>query len=131
MPSCRGVLSISQEAQIDVFGMSDCKPVATPAEPNSKLLKAVAPPTESNVLQYPYRSAVGSLLWLARTSRPDILYSVSQVASHCHMWNSTHITAVKRIFRYLTLPLTQTVVLSSERSQTLIMLVNLKGMITL
>ena len=51
-------------------------------------------PLEENV---PYRSAVGSLLWLALNTRP----AVSQVAKFSHAPTQAHWTAVKKIFRYL------------------------------
>ena len=101
-----GILKISQEQYIlkvlEKFKMSDCKPVSTPAEPNSKLVKtAVDDDKDYDAMSFPYREAVGALLWIARTCRPDILYAVNQVGSHCNNPNMSHITAVKRILRYL------------------------------
>jgi hypothetical protein len=84
------------------FGMRDCKPEYTPAAPNVKLAKptsldAVDPEARS----FPYREAVGALLWFGRTGRPDILYSVNQLTKFSSLWDHTHVTAAKRVMRYL------------------------------
>ena len=48
-----------------------------------------------------YREAVGSLLWLALGTRPDICYAVTQVAKFNENPGPQHWDAVVRIFRYL------------------------------
>jgi len=101
----KGTLKISQEQYIlnmlQRFNMVDCKPTSTPAIPNSKLIKTPDSDKDSEALKFPYREAVGSLLWAARTSRPDILYAVGKVSSHCNNPSMTHVNAVKHILRYL------------------------------
>ena len=79
--------------------MSEAKPVKTPVAVNCKLLKA----SEEGELvdQGLYQSAVGSLLYLAIRSRPDIAFAVNNVARFCSRPTKEHWTAVKRIFRYL------------------------------
>ena len=49
----------------------------------------------------PYREAVGSLLYLATCTRPDISYAVSVVSQSLSKPTRTHWEKVKRIFRYL------------------------------
>ncbi len=49
----------------------------------------------------PYREAVGSLLYLARTTRPDIAFAVGQVSQYCQNPGNGHWSAVKRIISYL------------------------------
>ena len=49
----------------------------------------------------PYREVVGSLLWLANGSRPDISFAVNQVAKYCCDPRVAHWNACKRILRYL------------------------------
>jgi hypothetical protein len=102
----QGILSINMKRDIEAmlieFGMQDCKPERTPAAPSTKLAK----PTSTDAVDpdsatFPYREAVGALLWFARTGRPDILYAVNQVTKFCFLWDHSHITAVKRIMRYL------------------------------
>ena len=66
---------------------------------NSKLLNASE---ESELVdQSLYQSAVGSLLYLATRTRPDISFAVNNVARYCSKPTKSHWTAVKRIFRYL------------------------------
>ena len=47
-----------------------------------------------------YRGMIGSLLYLT-ASRPDILFSVSLCARFQSEPRETHLTAIKRIFRYM------------------------------
>ena len=47
-----------------------------------------------------YRSAIGSLLYLT-ASRPDILFAVSMCARFQSCAKESHLTLVKRIFRYI------------------------------
>jgi hypothetical protein len=79
------------------FGMEDCKPATTPVAPGTKL----QPAEDSRSENFPYREAIGALLWIARTARPDILYGVAECGKHCHKYGEEHIIAAKRIMRYL------------------------------
>ena len=51
--------------------------------------------------RYPYREAVGALLYLALSTRPDISHAVSQIAKHCQNPDATHWEAVIQILAYL------------------------------
>ncbi len=88
---------IFAEKTLAMFNMSDCKPLHSPTT-GTRLTKEGAPALDPKV---PYRSAVGVLLWLARNTRPDLSFAVSQVARFCHAPTTAHWSAVKRIFRYL------------------------------
>jgi hypothetical protein len=83
--------------------MEECQPKSLPADPNSRLVTNKKPLLEENAEKesFPYREAVGSLIYLAVTSRPDISYAVNQVAQHSENPNRSHWTAVKRIISYL------------------------------
>ena len=48
-----------------------------------------------------YQQAVGSLMFLQTATRPDLSFSVNQVARFMHDPRESHWTAVKRILRYL------------------------------
>jgi hypothetical protein len=48
-----------------------------------------------------YQGMIGSLLYLAVYSRPDILYTVVKLSQFCTNPSTIHLAAVKRIFRYL------------------------------
>lgn len=82
---------------IERFGMNDCSPVSTPAESHVKLSK----PEEESDLKVPYRELVGSLMYLAIVSRPDIAYAVSVLSQFMTNFNAHHWTAGKRVLRYL------------------------------
>lgn len=97
-------ITVSQRGYIDRmlrrFGMHEANPLVTPSDPNVKLsLSMAACPEEEQ--RFPYREAVGSLNYVSVVSRPDITFSVGQVARFCEKPNSSHWKAVKRIFRYL------------------------------
>ena len=47
-----------------------------------------------------YKHIVGALQYVTLT-RPDIAYSVNQLCQHMHSPTSTHLTAAKRVLRYL------------------------------
>jgi len=85
------------------FGMTDCKPVSTPMEPGSKLPRAkeqnMEDPEGSRKL--PYRELVGSLMYLAIATRPDIAHAVSWLSRFNECYDETHWLAAKRVLRYL------------------------------
>ena len=49
----------------------------------------------------PYRAVLGSLLWLAQSTRPDIAYAVAQCAKYAQAPEHAHWCALKKILRYL------------------------------
>lgn len=63
---------------LQMFGMQDCKPVGTPANIGSKLSKASD--EDECVDQMKYQSAIGSLMYLSVSTRPDIAYAVNTLA---------------------------------------------------
>ena len=80
------------------YGMENVKAVNT-VDTSTKLIKAKE--DEECVDQQRYQSAVGSLLYLSSSTRPDITYAVSNVAKYSANSTKQHWIAVKRIFRYL------------------------------
>ncbi len=81
------------------FGMLEAKPVATPADTNVKLEKNDG--ISSPVDQLNFQSLIGSLLYAAVATRPDIAQAVSMVAKYSASPTEAHLTAAKRILRYL------------------------------
>lgn len=85
------------------FGMDTCKPVCTPSGTNTKL--SLDMPTDNatagDLKKIPYQEAVGSLLYLAQGTRPDISFAINDVSRYNSRFNLAHWKAVKRIFRYL------------------------------
>ena len=87
------------EKLLTKMGMSDCKPVKTPADPANRLVKAAE--DEQAVDQQLYQSLVGGLMYLATCTRPDIAYTVGMLARFSSKPNQTHWVAAKRVLRYL------------------------------
>ncbi|XP_026439320.1 uncharacterized protein LOC113338009 [Papaver somniferum] len=77
--------------------MTNCNPVATPVDTNSKLSATSGPAISDPTL---YRSLAGALQYLTFT-RPDISYAVQQVCLFMHDPREPHMQAIKRIIRYL------------------------------
>jgi hypothetical protein len=92
------------EDMLKKFDMWECKPKPTPMQPNSLLTKSQSPKTDAEraaMESVPYREAVGSLLWLANGTRPDIAYAVGQCARFLSNPGKAHWEAVRHIMRYL------------------------------
>lgn len=77
------------------FNMQDCKGISTPMEVGLNITK------EEILLNIPYRELIGSLMYLATTSRPDIAYATAFLSRYMHCPTSTLWSAGKRILRYL------------------------------
>ena len=87
------------EELLEDFGMSDCKPCSTPEQVNHHLPKHERDGNDN--AQYPYREAVGKLMYAMVCSRPDIASAVRAVSKHLCGYGEQHWVAVKRIMRYL------------------------------
>jgi len=84
--------------------MADCKPVGTPILPGLKLSIEQSPKTPEEKEQMndvPYISAVGSLMYLATMTHPDIAYATGVLARFNCNPGMAHWKAVKHVFRYL------------------------------
>lgn len=104
MEICRenDYISISQKQYIqkliNKFNLLEAKSCSTPADVNVHLSKNTC---NDKPISFPYREAVGALLFLSLVSRPDIAYAVNVVSRYVNDPGPSHVTAVKRIFRYL------------------------------
>jgi hypothetical protein len=72
-----------------------------PATPLSKSQSPTKLEDIAKMKNVPYREAVGSLMYAAMGTRPDIAFATSTVAQFCENPGWMHWEAVKRIFRYL------------------------------
>ncbi|GJT29958.1 putative ribonuclease H-like domain-containing protein [Tanacetum coccineum] len=79
------------------FGFSDVKTASTPMETHKPLLKDAY---GEDVDEHLYRSMIGSLMYLT-SSRHDIMFAICACARFQVNPKSSHLHAVKRIFRYL------------------------------
>ncbi|CAA7266308.1 unnamed protein product [Cyclocybe aegerita] len=105
-------ISLFQTAYIDSllkkYGLDDCNSVTTPLDPNVRLDDDSDEETKPGVnqdqderLSVGYATLIGSLMYLAIGTRPDIAYTVQKLAQFTQNPKPKHWTAVKRIFRYL------------------------------
>lgn len=105
----KGVLTLSQgqyvENMLDKFGFADCNAVSTPMQAGAYLSKDQCPDDGSEeqerMKSVPYRSMIGSLLYLSICTRPDISLAVSKLARYVMNPGEVHFIGVKRVFRYL------------------------------
>ena len=97
------ILTISQPQYIENilirFGMQNCRPVTTPAEPGMKYSKFSDGDTMFDINTY--QKAIGSLTYAAICTRPDISAAVGALSQYMASPTETHWTGVKRILRYL------------------------------
>ena len=86
------------------YDMQDCKPVNTPLDPGSKLSIADCPQTEDDAAlmrSKPYAEAVGTLMYIAIATRPDIAYAVGVLSRFSSNPGVAHWKAVHHLFRYM------------------------------
>ncbi|GJW18070.1 retrovirus-related pol polyprotein from transposon TNT 1-94 [Tanacetum coccineum] len=79
------------------FGLEDSKTIKTPMSSDTKLTKDEEC---KSVDSTKYRGLIGSLLYIT-TSRPDIMFNVFLCARFQEAPKTSHLKAVKRIFRYI------------------------------
>ncbi|GJX54704.1 hypothetical protein Tco_0283073 [Tanacetum coccineum] len=79
------------------FGLEDSKPMKTPMSSDTKLTKDEE---YESVDSTKYRGMISSLLYLT-ASRPDIMFSVCLCSRFQEAPKTSHLEAVKRIFRYI------------------------------
>lgn len=103
--------SLDQQAAIEElleqFGLADANGVKTPineeandAEPQElQMLPSVSAKGEPTIRSF--QSLVGSLLWIARCTRPDISFAVHKATRHTHQPQTSDWKLAKRIARYL------------------------------
>ncbi len=89
---------------LERFRMSDTKSAVTPMQEELCLSVGCAPASEKDrqgKRDVSYSEAVGSLLYLAEKTRPDICFAVRVLCGHVADPGSRHWIVVKRVFRYL------------------------------
>lgn len=102
-------ITLSQSHYIEQFGnrfQGDdvySGKASTPLAPGTQLSKAQSPATDeerAEMKKTPYQVAVGSLMYAAICTRPELSYPVGQVSQFSSNPGPTHWKAVKRIIRY-------------------------------
>ncbi|GBN55312.1 Retrovirus-related Pol polyprotein from transposon TNT 1-94 [Araneus ventricosus] len=93
------------ENVLEKFNMQDAKTVKEPLDPSVKLTKEMCPKTEAEKaemsLSDPYRSLIGSFMYLAICTRPDICHIVIYLSQFNENPGMPHWTAAKRVLKYL------------------------------
>ena len=98
-----GTLRLSQERMtselITKWGLESGKTKSTPLSPAIKLTKEEGEPLNTSL--HAYSALVGSLLYLAVCTRPDIAQAVGALARHMANPTMVHWQAAKGVLRYL------------------------------
>ncbi|KAJ0555649.1 putative RNA-directed DNA polymerase [Helianthus annuus] len=82
------------------FGMTGCKPVSNPIEPNYVVTALCEKESENLINVSGYQRLVGKLIYLSHT-RPDIAYSVHVLSQFMHKPTKAHFLLAMRVLRYL------------------------------
>lgn len=94
------VITLDQEKYIDEllnkFNIVDCKVVDTPIETKLSVTKS-----EVCSKTLPYQELIGSIMYLAVLTRPDIVFSVNYLSQFNNCFNEEHWAYAKRVLRYL------------------------------
>ncbi|MBW0515852.1 hypothetical protein O181_055567 [Austropuccinia psidii MF-1] len=99
-------IGLSQEHYVnsilELYGMSNCRPVATPLIPNEHL----ETPMQEDVMKFEslntnYRSAIGCLSYISTATRPDISYAVSSLSQFLEKPGIRQWNALMHVLRYL------------------------------
>jgi hypothetical protein len=85
---------------LDKFNMNDCKPVSTPIVPGHDAYTDESPP-RPDLSTNLYMQAIGCLLHLSNSTRPDIVYAVSILSAKMQSPSEMDWQKVKRLLRYL------------------------------
>ena len=101
-------ISLSQAAYIDAivkrFQLVDAPPLSTPIDPNALLSKDQSPSTPrqfDDMRNVPYREAVGSLMYAAIGTRPDITFAITALSQYLQNPGRPHWEQAKHTIRYL------------------------------
>lgn len=99
----RGPVTMSQtkyiESLLATYGMQNCRSASTPLEPGFQVSCQDDDCAKVNTTEY--QSLIGSLMYLAVLSRPDILHAVCKLSQRNTNPHVEHQTAAKHILRYL------------------------------
>jgi hypothetical protein len=98
-----GSIVLSQQTYIDSvlkrFGMEDANTASTPLSHKTRLDIEMSTDREADAAVY--QAIVGSLMYTATSTRPDIACAVTALCRYNSKPYTTHMTAAKRVLRYL------------------------------
>lgn len=120
---CRRTIRLSQSRYsrdiLEHFNMTNVKPARTPMDEHKSLMADSELHTQDELRgadQGQYLQAVGSLMYLMVSTRPDLAYAVGVISRYSSDPRSIHWAAVKRIIRYLAGTLNYGIVLGGNQS---------------
>ncbi|MBW0574146.1 hypothetical protein O181_113861, partial [Austropuccinia psidii MF-1] len=91
----------STEALLDLYGLSECKPISTPLLPNTHMSVATKDKVEKlKLLGVNYHSAIGSINYLSTAHRPDLSHSVSCLSQFVESPGIQHWNSFLHILKY-------------------------------
>ncbi|HEV7735797.1 MAG TPA: reverse transcriptase domain-containing protein, partial [Chlamydiales bacterium] len=101
-------LALSQTSYLrtilERYGFADVKPAAIPMEPNAYLSTSQGPKTDTEfaeMINKPYREAVGALMYAVMGTQLDIAYAVGILARFNQSPGLAHWKALKKVYAYL------------------------------
>ena len=86
-------------SKFSIYGNPSYKPTKIPGEPGLKLRKNTTSASPSDINQY--QKQIGSLLYLALKTRPDITFATIYCARYMSNPSKDHFSALNRIWKYL------------------------------
>lgn len=99
----KGILYLKQEKYIKKilqrFDMSECKVSNIPMQPESK--KVMVNTTDTAADNVPYQELIGSLIYLAQGTRPDIAFVTTYLSQFNNNYKKENWNQAKYVLRYL------------------------------
>lgn len=92
------------ESILKKYNMQECKGTPTPLDPRIKISKKDSPETleeKEEMSDVPYRELIGSLMYLAQYTRPDIAFATSKLSQYNSNPGKLHWHQAKHVLRYL------------------------------
>ena len=91
------------ETIIGRFNLENANPVTTPMDPGMRLSKSQSPTTEEekdDMTNVPYRELIGSLMYAAVATRPDIAHAITALSQFLENPGRVHWQAEALRFRF-------------------------------
>jgi transposase InsO family protein len=102
------MITLSQNAYVDTilerFRLTEAKSALTPMDASEVLSADQSPTTEAErdtMQDVPYQRGIGSLMYAATSTRPDIAFAVAILSQFMRNPGRTHWEAAKHVMRYL------------------------------
>ncbi|XP_033224455.1 exocyst complex component 6B isoform X3 [Belonocnema kinseyi] len=96
-------IKIHQEAYakniLDKFNHTNCSPVSTPNSTGNEIFHCET--TKNDFKDFPYREAIGSIMFLMVVSRLDLAYAIGLLSRFMQNPHHVHWTAIKRVLKYI------------------------------